>query len=755
MTPSGRLSSVERVRAWWLLVTVLLLAVYTPLFVAGPVGEDYPVLAEVSRSVHAELGGGTDRGADLFAERASSGGRPLAALSLGTSAWLWTSDGVWTRPALALLRAENLLLLLACAYLLGRFVRRLVVPWTGVDQAVAAGYAVWLLLCLHPLSVSAVAAPAARGDLLGGLFAAAAGTAFLRGRQERRYRFVGLAGLCTLASVAASELGFLVPVWLSLIEFYSSRRYRPGHVRLRTALTTLVVFGAVVTLDPLVRLWQGLPAMPMHLERSLDLVLDFEGFWLALLHVLEKVGVLMAPVNGGGEEGLGWLVAGLVVVTALQPALHAGRNAPRFWATVLFAWLTIVVLTILGRSAPRVVPGDFSAASTLFPAVLVMCLGLALGSTAIAGRRRYGLPLIAALLLGVLARTNAEAYRSASDLAGDLRQQVGEVMAEGGFGQQYLLVDPPDLQRGYRVLPNDVVALYDPAHGELALEGTPRLRSVSAAALVAFAREPEFDALRAEGVVLVLRRTRRESDVERERWCGQALELTGAVPSVRGWANAALDGGTAPDGVGHGHWYGADGQALPRGDSAAIASLRVVVGELDATELEEAPLLFWRARGALARGGDLRGAWVRDEASGWSAAFDPGGSLEWLLGPRVDNLLLMGPLADTAGARALAAPPPVPGVESYELRDEDWWFTPTTLAPELAADAEVEWALVLLDLAELRRLDVPCELEDDTWVVAEDVEALLPHVWSGAGRLAWALELRVDGVVLARSGGRL
>lgn len=760
MSTGARLSPRDRVRAWWGLVLLLVLLVYTPLFVARPVGEDFAVYDAAARSA-ASL---PDLGRDLLDLRPGSDGRPLAALSLCQSAYVWTSEGLWTPLAYFGLRLENLLLLLVAAYMMSRFVRRLVVPWTGSDQAVAAGYASWLLLVIHPLSVSAVASPGARGDLLGGALALAAGTAFLRGRQERRYRFVALAALLTLLATWASELGFLLPLWLSLIEYYSSRRYRAGATRLRTALTTLVVFGVVAGLDPLLRGLRGADPWPLHLSRSAGAFLDLGTVFGAVLRGLEKVGVLMLPVNGS-EGGLGWIVGGLVIIVVLQPALHAGRSAPRFWATVLLAWLAMVTVTVSLRVDARVIPGEFSEAAEVFPAVLVMAMGLGLSSTAVTGRRRYGLPLIAALLLGVLARTNAEAYRSAGDRCEDLRLQVRDVIAAGGGDERYLLVEPLHLQRGYRILPARLEDLYLPGVDEVLGGRSLWLRGLGSDALIQLSRTPRFDEWRGEGLVLVQHRVRVPSSSRPggarqpvDRWRGQALELTGAFPSVSAWRNAESDLEPEENALGRGHWGSVSGDVQALADSASIETITVDLGEVSESELEDPPALYWRARGGLSRGGALLGAWVEVE-DGVRAVFDPGGDPEWLLGPRVDSLLLMGPLADAAQAEVHATPPTVAGVDGFEIRSEDWWFAPS--APcRVHAEEERSWILTLLDLAELRTLELPCLERDDGTLLVEDAEEVLQLFWSGRGALVWALERRaaVEGgrdVVVARSWGSL
>jgi len=762
------MTSVNRLWAWWTLMALLLVVVYVPLLTAGPVGEDYPVLVEASRSVHAELGGEADGGADLFYDREGTAGRPLAALSLGTTSWLWTRAGVWTPFALFGLRLENLILLLTCAWFLGHFVRRLVVPWTGAEQADAARFAAWMILALHPLSVSAVAAPAARGDLLGGLLAAAAGTAFLRGRQERSYLYVALAAILTFTTTLASELGYLLPVWLAVIEYYSSRRYRPGRVRIRTAVTTLVVFGLFAALDLVLRAIQELPLWPRDLERTCHMLGDFGQFWTALLNGLEKLGVLMIPVGDGGFAGIGYVIAVLLVVLVLQPALHAGRSAPRFWATVLTAWLALVVMTESMRAFLVVHPGDFSGAAGLFPAVLVMSIGLSLGSTAVSGVRRYGIPVVAALLFSVLARSNAVGLRAASDEGRVFRSEVGMVIAEGGSRQHYLILDPPEIVLAHTVTPERLEWMFDPAIGGAGGSAEELwVRPAQAAALLGFAREPEFDSLRGSGLTVVLPAERIDS-ASPTSWASQRFASVTETPTVISWRNLTPDPTDDQSRLARGHWSGADGAVPFLADSASIE--HIVVDLPPGTPCFGSPEILWRARGGLAHGGRLVGIWTAGP-EGPRAVFDPGTSLAWLLGPRVDILLLMGSLADVPGAEVFSAPPPVPGVSGPivdEEDEEDWSFRP--IAAELSRpasgeeewpiDSEETWVLTLLDLEGYAYAEIDCEFEeaeeegeDGVWI-APDAAATAAGLRSAEGTLAWALERRIEGVVLERSRGR-
>jgi hypothetical protein len=760
------MTSENRLWAWWVLMAILLVVVYVPVLTSGPVGEDFPVLVESSRAVHPELGGEADSGADLFYDREGTGGRPLAALSLGTTSWIWTSGGVWTPFALFGLRLENLILLLTGAFFLGHFVRRLVVPWTGSEQADASRFAAWMILSLHPLSVSAVASPAARGDLLGGLLAAAAGTVFLRGRQERNVLLVALAAVLTLATTLASELGYLLPVGLAVIEYYSSRRYRPGRVRLRTALTTGLVFSLFAGLDMALRAAQDLSIWPRDLMRSVGVFGDIGSFWSALLGGFEKLGVLIIPVNGGGFAGIGYVLAVLIIVLVLQPALHAGRSAPRFWVTVLTGWLVLVVMTEAMRATLVVYPGDFSCAARLYPAVLVMAIGLSLGATAVTGVRRYGFPVVIALLFSVLARSNALGLAAAADEGRVFTTEIGMVIAEGGRRQRYLIVDPPENTRAHAVVPGELEWMFDPAVGGRSSPAEELwVRPAQAAAILSLAREPEFDTLREVGLTVVLPADRIPS-ASPTSWVSQRFVSSAETPDVLSWRNVSPDLADDDSRFGRGHWSGADGAVPFLADSAGIE--HITVDAPADTPTHGPPEIYWRARGGLAHGGTLVGIWT-EGPNGLRAVFDPGTSLAWLLGPRIDSLLLMGHLADTAGAEVYAAPPPVPGVTEPALDEdeEDWVFQPTSSELIRPLGGEELWILTLLDLEGYAYAEIECEFEEaepgdeddeafvpDGFWIAPDAAGLATSLRRRKGGLAWALERRIEGQIIERSRGR-
>jgi len=750
---------LRRGGSWLALLGVLVLVAHASLFGVGPVGEDFRTLVEASRGVYPALGGDADAGLAGLFERAGTGGRPLAAWSLGVSSWLWTRGGVWTSFAASGMRLENLLLLAVTAFGLARLLRRLLLPWVDGVQATAAATAAFVVLLVHPLSVSAVASPAARGDLIAAALAMFAGAAFLKGRQDRHSGWVALAALVTAVATQASELGYLVPIWLALIEGTSARRHRRGHVRVRTALTTLIVFGAFAGTDVLLRLGLGLDPWPAGLHDSLDALSGLSGGFYAVLGGLTRLGVLILPVNGPNAGAFGFVFGALILVAVIQPALQAGLSAPRFWITWLVVWLGLVLLALCVRATLHVAPDDFSAAAGLFPAVIVMAVGLGVASTAVSGSRREVLPLVVAFLLCALARSNARGWRAAAKDAREFQQEVVEEVERLGPELRFLAVEPPGLVDLHYALPLELGWVFDRASSgrELTAEAL-RMRGLEEGALLALARLEDFDDQRAQGLALVLA-NRRVNPEGVQRWVAQRLEAPGSLGPVLEWRNpTGAEEATGAPSEG-GHWLGPEGERPFAADSAAVEWITV-----RAQSTEEAPSLaeiYWRARGSVHQGGKLSGLW---SAEGEQAVFDTGSSLAWLLGPRVDGLLLMGDLAEAERAEVWASPPDLGEGLEPAVDGDDWHlgrpepalldaFTPPATGEAL--ESAQPWTLVLLDLETYAHAEIPCELDEDDGLVAPDAEERAQELRRSPGSLAWALELRVGGAVVGRRSGRL
>ena len=123
-----------------LLVALLLAYAHSPTALSGFVGEDYATIVAAERIAGPASGrGDTGRLEALFSVPGVDG-HPVAAASLVLSDVLW-SPAAGGPLALLMPRLENLLLLCLAAWVIGRFVRRLLWPWVGTDHGRAAGRA--------------------------------------------------------------------------------------------------------------------------------------------------------------------------------------------------------------------------------------------------------------------------------------------------------------------------------------------------------------------------------------------------------------------------------------------------------------------------------------------------------------------------------------------------------------------------------------------------------------------------------------
>lgn len=663
-----------------LLLLVAALA-FGPLASAGFVEDDLPYLVRAAPAHGGPATTALERQASILAE----GDGLLARASLRLSHALWSRSGTWGERSALFLRDENLLLLLAAAAFSRLALRRTLSPWTGMDGARAAAGACAVLLACHPLAVASVASPGARGDLLALCLGAAAAAAFLRGRQEKQPPWTIAAGLCVLAAGHASPLALLLPPLLAGLEFFSARRGRPVSVRARTAATTFLVFGCLAFLESVTGPLLGSPGLPLQTLRAVR-----EAWSLDV--VGRDLGVIALPVPPtDGSRALQFGIAGAVLLAVLQPALVAARSAPRLWG-----WLGAATAAGL----------LLSLAIGLLPAAAVACAALAIASTSLSGWRRVLLPAALAASFVLFARGSTRPWVEESRPLAALRADLALARGEHGPASRWMVVDPPV---------TSLALLLHPSLCPTAKPSDPgSLHGISRQALYALAREPEFAAMREEGVVLLLPGAKR---------------TTFALPRPRPETGSLA-------------WQEELRSPLFDVDPWERRSLRAVA--LPGVSTAQAPRMAWRAGDAeQAKTGTRAGVWVQGRDAP-TAVFDLSRDPEWLFGERVHRVWLE-PEAGRIAAAELLRDVPSPGALEPEVRGRTWTFRVDPAASPRPVHGDARLVLGVLDLASFRHVEI----------AAEGTAFTLPADFSAeASPLAWSLEWRAGDSCIARAIGR-
>ncbi len=746
LPPWGRRAAV--VAALALLVAVA----YAPLRDAGFVGADWRILVAASGASGADL-----LDARTLFELGGPGGSILTGAWTAASRQVWGVEGEGAAAALPY-RLENLAMLLAGAAGIALFLRRLLLPWTGSEHARAAAFGALALLAIHPLYTAVVAGLAHRDALLAAAWSAWAAAAFLGGRQERRPVRGVVAGALAIAAGLSGELAYGLPLVLALAELVSAHRYRPRRDRVRTAATTLVVYGACVLVGPLARYAvDGAWPVPSALA-TLERVGDDEGLAVVIALFVEKLGVLVLPVNEHGTGLSGLALAGLAFLVALQPAMAAARSAPRLWGGLLVAWFSaLVVAVVLAGIAARVHPGDLSEAHVLFGAAGVMAMGLAVPACAVSGLRRTALPLAIGLVYAILASGNARAWRAAADAVADLRGDLAAARAELGPDVTVLVVDPPGLVRGIECL-GGALPLLAPG-------GAP-VRAISREALLALALEPELDALRAAGCAALVARASLVDALPPPTGVsdgdGSVVEAAGARPQVP--ADRVLCRLDPPERSGGPlRWRGEARSPDLDLECAGVDGLRVVAPA--GTDLAAARVVSWAATSPAAALGAHAGVWL-SLGERPVAVYDLASSLAWRIGGRARRVWFESGLPTVEEAEVLETLPPfADDVRPYDRGNTagDWIFhvperpLPGRVDPRMAERAS--WRLTLLDVGTFQFAEF--EGRFIRWIDGTDAlcfEAVRPaaaSVLQTGGPLAWRVDYRLDGRAVARVRGRL
>ena len=726
------------------LVLALIAYAYSPLLGAGFLGEDHRVWVAVEEVAEA----GTGRA--LWACEPTAA-RPLATLSLLASRALWTEDGRWTGAEALAVRLEHLLLILVAAWGLHGLLRRALAPWLGTDPAKAAAHTGSALFLLHPLCVVSVGRVASRGDLVALACGAWAVRAFLSARQERRGAGLVLAGVAAVACAASSEIAWFLPPLVAGLEYLSARRHRPRARRARTAAGTLLAFGFVVALEWAAR-WRWAPA-----EWTAWFPGPRPGATFAL--ALEKLGVLLLPVDTFGIGTVGYLFAALAVLVALHPGFVAARSAPRLWGRILLGWAISLVVATSPHLGSRVPPGSLARAEILLPCAVVMGAGFGISATALSGWRRTVLPVVVGGLYAILGRAVALPREEAASAVESLRAELIDAARARDWRTTLIVLDPPREVAGVDALGPDLDALLAPPF----LPDAARARGVdvrvvgaSRTTLRAWMREPEFRELRRAGAALLVGGEaavpkEREAAVPKEREAAVPKEREAAVPGEHRIARRAVD--LAPPGVGDAQAIWRTEGRTPSGTTLDPLEARFFrVSALPDADPAEAPVIRWSSTGELEADSVVTGVWS-EAGHAPVALFDLEDSLAWLLGGRVRSVWFPGDLTSIVSARATSAPEPLAGEVVPRPAGDDWLFDVSQVEPTSRATT---WRLTLLDLGRIEAWDLAPDDGAGSRLRFVGLDARLrAELAAGGGPFVWTLDQRAEGVTLARARGRV
>jgi hypothetical protein len=597
-------------------------------------------------------------------------------------------------------RLEAWLALLGLALAARAALARVLEPWLGAHPARTSAWIAALLLPLHPATPAALAPLAGRGELVGLALALTAVALFLRGRQAERDGFT-LAGLVVFAAAGAFSavtLG-LVPL-LAAAEYACVRRHRKRRLRLRTAATTGLVFGATALLARLLA-----PAFAGVRD------VDPDSPALAMIGELGRVLV--------GSEVLGTsgaLVAGLLTLAASAPLFRAVRNAPRLWGWVL------ACLALVGSAGLAWAQMDVAAPGTTraLPALLAWSavLGLALASLA----RPWRAALVLALAFGwaVLTHAAARPWLRATRALARFEAEVAPLLPRDG-GEVFVL-DPPQIE-GLASFAPELGWLFVPSEGRALDAGLDprRLRALTTVAFLSLVRNPAFEPQRARARVVIASRA----------------ALGELEP---GWRSVMLPP-ARPAGAEPKPWRGAltyvPDEPL---DPLSFEGVRLVADL--ATSARELEVLGWRNGSSEA--GACRGR-VLERGGRRVAEFDLARSLAWTLAGSVRRLVLEKGERGIERGELVARLALLPGVEGPTLEGRDWCFPSVELAPE---DAGGRFVLEVLALESLELSELVLEPARDGRLCARGAEAL-----RRGAPLVWTLEYRIGPHALYRTRG--
>jgi hypothetical protein len=634
-------------------------------------------------------------GGGLF-DPSLAGGHPLAAANLRITAGHGT---VW------LMRAESALWLLFAAWAVGRAARRILLPWSGGELARAAGWATSMLFALHPLATASLASLSARGDLMAVAFGATCVWSYLRARQERDSRLLGLAVASASAAVCSSDLAFGLFAWLAGVEFLSARRQRSTGTRLRSAAAVGAAALVLVALEIGARSVALGRWSPPEVCTQWSPPTDSAALARVVAVALERLGALFVPVNAHIVGAWGFALAGAASLAVLQPILIASRSAPRLWGRILGVWALALIAAECFALRKSVHPDELEQARTLLGAIAVMSVGTGLATVALSGLRRIVLPSAFGLVFAILSHANGLAHLA----AGRVTQSVMDLSGESNSASRRFVLDAPATVFGLDAVRGVESALAK--HVELVSSGD-------------FARRAQSG----------------ELDLERARG---RLELARAIDGV--WNVLPIASG-APE-TGPHSWF-REGRS-PELDLDPWSTRALIVRAEANVDTQTTPILAWSTpESGVREAGRCEGRWSTLGGAP-EAVFDLGASIEWLTSSRVRqvwsvegwSLILQAEFADEL---------PLPAVSPAPIEtDRGLEFTTLPGAEAGAEDARREWRFTVFASPRAPSRSFPVRRFGD----ALRVEGFAPAQFGEPSTMVWWLESTIDGLAIERTRG--
>jgi hypothetical protein len=661
-------------------------------------------------------------------------GSLLSGYSLALSLRLWgaESHSYFDWPTPLFYRLENLLWLGAAAIAMWTFARRVALPWIGGEQAWAAATAASLMFVVHPLCVPSVVSLSGRSDLMALTFAMFCAAAFLRGRQERMPPFVLLAGVLCVAAGLSGQLALVLPFGLAISELASARRFRAHRRRLNTAINSLLIFSVGVQLNVLaVSTLTGHGYYP-RVGYGLAQLFDPGVLGAAIVGALRKLGLVLLPANTSSLGFAGVLLAGALLLLALQPVMAAVRNAPRLWGWV-GVWFGVALFGafLFSIQEPASLEG-LAAARSLLPAATVVCAGLGLCATALSGARRALVPWVLGAGYAVLALGNAQPWAQSGYELEQLTAELAEARAEYPAPRPLLVLDAPRDVRGLDPLGSILPWLLHPLFGRAGSNGP----------------EPFADAEQA--AVLQVLRGDLPTPWPPDTLVGLRADADGETAPARRWR---LAGGAPGEGgaerVVNGPRWNVDESLDPRRFGGVRARL------VDAPRKSRVSwTLDWE--GATASGSTPLSRLPAEDGEAFLVA-DLENDLRWRLAVDVTALelraddaetservseLRVAPSLDPGGSEALA-PARVEGRWSFPRPESGLW--------ELAKGGS--WVASFLEVESLQRREFRLSRSREA-LRSRPMERWLNALEPGE-RVAWELDYRVQGLACVRFRGHL